>query len=454
MAYSPNFNSGVLGKVFGANGKTSIRSGWGLFYNPMEQLVLEQFGAEPPFGGSTYLPSTFFNTPFVGQNGGVNPNPFNGILSPKPGTPTDWASFRPMLLYGDFQPKMRTQYTAQYNLSIQRELARDLVLQVGYVGSQGHRLLASHDINAANPQSCLGIIALANQDASWVTDGFGTQTTCSPFAEDNSFLISPTAIAPQGGLVVPYTGKGGGNPTVIPAGTAISTVAPNGIFLAGLRPYSSPNCNPMTGGGVGSGCPVDGISALSNIFAEDTIAASSYNSFQASLEKRFSHGLQFQAAYTFSKSLDWASSFEETVNPFNYKSSRALSLFNSAQRFVINYVWDLPVRKYSGVAGKVLDDWQLSEIVQLQSGFPIRIQSQDDTELISSLFFLGANTPQLNGPLQTVNPKQIQTYNTYNYGPVSGHYYLNADQSKFTDSNLGQFSTTPRSICCGPGENQ
>ena len=52
---------------------------------------------------------------------------------------------------------MRTQYTAQYNLNIQRELAKDLMLQVGYVGSQGHRLLASHDINPSNPQTCLDI---------------------------------------------------------------------------------------------------------------------------------------------------------------------------------------------------------------------------------------------------------------------------------------------------------
>ena len=73
LAYSPNFNSGLLGKMFGSNGKTSIRTGWGLFYNPMEQLVLEQFGAEPPFGGSSYFPGTFFNTPFVQQNGTVNP---------------------------------------------------------------------------------------------------------------------------------------------------------------------------------------------------------------------------------------------------------------------------------------------------------------------------------------------------------------------------------------------
>ncbi|HTS35664.1 MAG TPA: carboxypeptidase regulatory-like domain-containing protein [Candidatus Solibacter sp.] len=439
----------------GASGRTSIRAGWGLFYNPMEQLVLEQFGAEPPFGGSTYLPSTFLNTPFVPQGGGyVAPNPFTGILSPKPGSDTDWASFRPMLLYGDFQPKMRTQYTAQYNLTIQRELAKDIVLQVGYVGSQGHRLLASHDINAANPASCLGIAALADTDPTWVTDGFGTQATCSPFAEDNSFLISPLAVAPQGGLVIPYTGNGGGNPATIPANTVIGTVAPNGIFLPGLRPYSSPNCNPYSGGGVGTGCPTDGLSVFSNVFAEDTIAASAYNSFQASVEKRFSHGLQFQAAYTLSKSLDWASSFEETVNPFNYKDSRALSLFNSKQRFVINYVWDIPVRKYNGFAGKVLDDWQFSGIIQFQSGFPIRLQTQDDTELISSLFFLGAAAPQLNGPLQIVDPKQVQTFNTYNYGEVTGHYYLNADQSKFTDPALGTFGTTPRSVCCGPGENQ
>jgi hypothetical protein len=440
LAYSPNFTSGPMAKIFGANGKTSIRTGWGLFYNPMEQLVLEQFGAEPPFGGSTFLASTFLNTPFVGQNGGINPNPFTGILNPSPGTPTDWASFRPMLLFGDFQPHMRTQYTAQYNFTIQRELARDIVLQLGYVGSQGHRLLASHDINASNPASCLGLISLANTDPSWVTDGFGTQTTCGQFAEDNSFMISPAAIAPAGGYVVPYSGNGGGNPTVIPAGTSIGSVAPSGIFLPGLRPYSAPNCNPLSGGGLGTGCPVDGIGAFSNIFAEDTIAASAYNSFQASVEKHFSHGLQFQAAYTFSKSLDWASSFEETVNPFDYKSSRALSLFNSKQRFVINYVWDIPARKYSGLAGKVLDDWQLSGIIQFQSGFPIRVQTEDDNELISSLFFLGAGAPQLNGPLQIQNPK------------TNGAFYLNPAQ--WSDPTLGQFATTPRSICCGPGENQ
>jgi hypothetical protein len=72
----------------GTSGKTSIRAGWGLFYNPIEQLVLEQFSAEPPFGGSTFPVGTQFNLPFLGQDGStVYPNPFNGILNPVRGQP-------------------------------------------------------------------------------------------------------------------------------------------------------------------------------------------------------------------------------------------------------------------------------------------------------------------------------------------------------------------------------
>ena len=181
LSYSPNFTSGFLGKVFGSNGKTSIRTGWGLFYNPMEQLVLEQFGAEPPFGSSPSFYSTFFNTPFVGQDGSVAANGFTGVLTPPKGQDPGWANYSPILMYGDFQPHLRTQYTAQYNFSIQREIAKDLLLQVNYVGSQGHRLLASHDINPGNPQTCLDLINL----------GQG----CGPTAEDNTYQFT---LDPQG----------------------------------------------------------------------------------------------------------------------------------------------------------------------------------------------------------------------------------------------------------------
>jgi hypothetical protein len=425
LAYSPNFSDGFLSKVFGSAGKTSIRTGWGLFYNPMEQLVLEQFSAEPPFGSSPGLSATLFNTPFISQGGTVTPNGFNGILDPPRGQDPGWSNYRPILLYGDFQPHLRTQYTAQYNLSIQRELAKDLLWQINYVGSQGHRLLASHDINPSNPQTCLDIIAISAANPASVQDGFGDNVDCGPYAEDAPFVVT----VPSG-----FTSSAGGG-FHLPNGQTAAGTGQTFTFV-GLRPYSSPNCVWATG----TNCPTDGTPVFTNIFAEDTIADSSYNSFQTMLEKRFSHGLQFQAAYTWSKSLDLASSFEETLNPFNFNKSRALSLFNSAQRFVINYYWELPFGRHRGWVGKVVDEWAISGITQFQSGFPIRMQTQDDTELISSLFFFGTASPQLTGKLQILDPK------------TNGAYYLNTGQ--FSDPPLGTFSTTPRTLCCGPGENQ
>jgi hypothetical protein len=399
LAYSPNFSEGFLGKLFGSNGATSIRAGWGMFYNPIEELVLAQFGAEPPFGGSSSLFNTFLNTPFVYQSGSTPaPNPFNGILTPTPGQPVDYSLFRPILLYGEFQPHLRTQYTTQYNLTIQRQLTSNTMLQLGYVGSQGHRLLASHDINPSTPQTCLDINSVL---------GAGT---CGPFTEDSEFLFPAGSLAPAGGFHLPYGPNG---PTVIPAGTSLG-----GMELVGLRPYSSPNCNPYTG----VGCPADGIPVFSDIFAEDTIASSAYNAFEAMLEKRFSHGLQFQASYTLSKSLDEGSTFEETLNPFNFKASRGLSLFNSKQRFVISYDWELPIRKRQGFMGGLTNDWAISGITQFQTGFPIRLDSEDDSELIASVFFLGTEAPSLVAPFQRLNP-----HNTLTSAPLgisSPGYYL------------------------------
>jgi outer membrane receptor protein involved in Fe transport len=423
----------------GNSGKTSIRAGWGLFYNPLEQLVLEQFSAEPPFGGSVFLVETMFNTPFYPQSGGfAYPNPFNGIQDPPRGQPVDWAAFRPALLFGEFQPHMRSQYSAQYNLSIQRELAKNLVLQVGYVGSQGHRLLASRDLNRATPQTCLDINAIANADPTAVMS-FDAEATCNQFAEDNQFQVT----VPNGfnfHLPNGQTLQGTGQP----------------IFFTGIRPYSSPNCQLDN-----TNCPPDQIPVFSNIFAQDTVANSSYNSLQVDLEKRFSNGLQLQAAYTLSKSIDLASSFEDILNPFDVRRSRALSLFDTRHRFVLSYYYELPIPKYSGVVGKLANGWAVSGITQFQAGFPIHLVSDDDNELTSSIDFSTAGVPDQLAPFHKLDPRK----NTNNYGFDPNSFTSNASDDTqppcsaaavfncFQPSLFGRYGTAPRTICCGPGFN-
>lgn len=425
VAWSPNAADGAWHSILGGPGESSIRAGYGMFYNPIEAYIFQQFSGATPFAGDTYITNTLLSTPFHDQFGNVFPNPYNGIFYPKAGQPQDFFSFEPILMYADYQPNMRTQYAEQYNLTLQRQLGTSMMVQLAYVGTQAHRLLATHEINPSMPQSCLDIITLLGPNR------------CGQYNEDNSYNFTVPAgfnfHMPNGKVV---TGAAGGTP----------------LTLVGLRPYSSPNCNSFTG----ANCPP--FPVLLNIFAQDTIANSNYNSLQAMLQKRFSKGLQLQASYTWSKSIDQASSFEDVLDPFNYRRTRADSLFNAPHRFVINYTWELPVPKYSGAAGKIVDGWSISGITTWQSGFPIRISSLADNELINSYDIETLGSPDQFKPFHVWDPK---THGGYWFDPSA--FSDNASNSSaplcsvspsfgcYDPSLLGRFGNAPRSICCGPG---
>jgi hypothetical protein len=445
LNWSPGWRDGLLAALTGGPGKTSVSMGYGIFYNPIEQLVLEQFNAEPPFGGSASVPFSFLQTPFVAQSGSVSPNPFTGVLNPPRGQPLDWSRFLGTVYFGDFQPHMRPQYSDQYNFTIKRELPGNILVQVGYVGSQGHRLLAIYEVNETNPNTCLEMNAIV---------GTGT---CGTAGED---LVYNIMLPPNASIDLPYFNPGGPTatgpntpclPVHTPAGCHFTntTGAPIPITLSGLRFYSSPTCNPLSGWGCNPNTP-----PISGIFAEDTVAKSNYNSLQAMFEKRFSHGLQFQASYTFSKTLDNASSFEDALNPFNFNATYGLSKYDSRHRFVFNFVWDLPVPKYAGFKGKLLDGWEMSGIESLQSGFPIRIQSQADNELLDSQFnFEAPGEPNLVGPFKTHDPRidgfvfNPSLFDNNPYDPSTG------PKTDLNAVTLGMIGNSPRSLCCGPGLN-
>jgi hypothetical protein len=449
LAWSPGWTDGWLKKLSGGPGKSTIRGGFGLFYNPIEQLVLEQFSAEPPFGVSAFASSPLFNTPFVLQNGAQLPNNSTGIINQSPKTPcfnsagpngcVDWSLFRTDLLFGEFQPNLRSQYADQYNLTIERQLTSTMLLRVAYVGTQGHRLLSSRDLNYGNPQTCNDINSFNIPNLS-----------CGTFNSDNSFSFNVPAgatfhlpYAPGPTANSPNIPCPSGNPNN-PAGcTIVGAAGGTPVQLVGLRPYSSPNCTP-TGPNIGNGCPADGTPIFSNIFAEDTNANSNYNGLQVSLEKNYSHGLLFQGSYTFSKAIDQGASFENELNPINPRATRGISLLSAKHRFVFSPVWELPIPKKQGFAGKVSNGWQVSAIVTYQSGFPIRIQDQNDSELQSSIFFESTNTPFQTGPTKFLNPK---TNNGLWFDPST---FCDPVVSTSCPQSLGTFGNTPHALCCGP----
>jgi hypothetical protein len=126
---------------------------------------------------------------------------------------------------------------------------------------------------------------------------------------------------------------------------------------------------------------------------------------------------------------------------------------------VLSYFWELPVRKFSGFAGKVLDNWAISQITTFQSGFPIHIESFDDTELTASVAgFASAGEPDLIAPFRKLDPHK--TANNLGFDPNSfttnGTDNVNSPSCStqvvfgcFRQSLLGRFGNSPRTICCG-----
>jgi hypothetical protein len=396
----------------GSSGKTSIRAGFGISYNPIEQLVYKQFNGAPPFGAAPFISNILFNTPFEFQDGSTAINPFPVNNSPPRFQPVDWSIFRPTFAFGQQLPHQHSQYAEQYNFTIQRQLAKDIVVQIGYVGSEGHHLNINHDLNYGLAQTCLDLNQIPGQ-------------SCGPFGADRRFHI------PAGGIPAGVT-------LHLPYGTVPSVTGPNTtpIVLVGLRPYSSPSCEPTTG----VGCPTDNVPVFGSLYPASNMGNSNYNSLQISVEKRASHGLQFLAAYTFSKSFDYGSSFEDTINPIDFRKGYALSQFDARHRLVFSYVWHLPVPQLNGAVGKLAGGWSVSGITTFQSGFPIRITSNADLELQNSFAFLTAGEPNIVAAFRKLDPRR------------PGHYAF--DPASFAQpAQLGVIGDSPRTVCCGPGIN-
>ena len=192
-----------------------------------------------------------------------------------------------------------------------------------------------------------------------------------------------------------------------------------------------------------------------------SIADSSYNALETSLQKRFSHGVTFLASYTFSKSIDDASSFNMTgsaakpvagendlaQNPFNLAAERGRSLFDARHRFVLSYQWELPFWKHpQGWYQQALGGWQLNGITTLMTGTPFTVFDSHDVSV-------QGGAPEITG-FSANRPNLVPGQNP-NSGPHSPNAWLNASafQPIIQDPNspVQQFGTAGRNIAEGPG---
>ena len=118
---------------------------------------------------------------------------------------------------------------------------------------------------------------------------------------------------------------------------------------------------------------------IGQIGVQKTDFSSNYNSLQASLTRRFSNGLGFQIAYTWSRNFDYTSNLENSAfngpgfNNFDVAQNYGPSANDAPQRLVANFIYTLPFYRYGHHWRALTDGWNLSGIATFQSGFPVEV---------------------------------------------------------------------------------
>ena len=195
---------------------------------------------------------------------------------------------------------------------------------------------------------------------------------------------------------------------------------------------------------------------LDNWFETTSTAFSNYHSLLGRLEKRFSGGMTFINAFTWSKAISDAQPFgggdNDTGNRiqdiYNKKADKGLAPYNHKFRFVSSFIYELPMGKgkrlggnASGVVEHLIGGWQLNGIVSLQSGFPITIIRSGDP--------LGIGTDGAVRPDQICDPKLPESERTRN--PVNGSVtFFNGNCFA---APADRFGNAGRATVVGPGSN-
>ena len=328
VAYSPDqTRDTLLGKIFGGPGNTSIRAGFGLYYEAIEALSLGILAGNAPFGITYSSPAPpLFATPFITASSGTfQGQPFPATLATGQASVTNtnstinWAQYEPISGIPAYAATNRIPYVEEYMLSLQRQLGPKTVFSASYVGNQGHRLLVLVEANPGNPALCLSL-----SQPSQVAPG---SPTCGPFGENNVFTTAA------------------------------------GQVINGTRGPLGPNFG-------------------SNTY-QATIGKSNYNALQLSLHHS-SGQLDLSVGYTYGKSLDDSSNLGEEINPINSNLSYGLSSFDLRHNFVASYNYKLPLDGLLRTSNRWTQGWAISGIAHVSTGFPVTLYSYGDNSLLGA----------------------------------------------------------------------
>jgi hypothetical protein len=422
LAYSPGFDKGWLHGLFGGPGKSSVRMGYGLYFDHFGEGIVNTFDRNGSFGLTTYETNPYgvqdvdcafrfsgLNSlpqgQYCGQQmNGVAPGPFP--VTPPLGinAPGGFA------IYWGMDDKLKTPYSHVFNFSFTRDLGHNFSLEASYVGRLGRHLLQETDL--ALPEDIV--------DPKTHQDYFSAATTLSKLANANTPVtaVSPANVGTYWEDLFPaaagdassqlYQCGSYGDTSISGPVTATQAMYDSfacnvGDEIVALQYADTPTFDP-TGATCFPACStLPGQTAptpynffmpqFSSLWGWRTSGNSSYNAMNITLRHILSRGIQFDVNYTFAKSIDVGSNAErvnvfdtvggfssQVINSWQPNQLRAVSDFDMRHQLNSNWVIDLPfgrgrayVNGINRAADAIIGGWSLTGLFHWASGLPFSI---------------------------------------------------------------------------------
>ena len=383
VAFSPTAASGFWRRFFGGGGTSSIRAGYGIYYDHYGEGIVNLFDQYGSFGLNESITNpTNLLTPdtsprFTGIHDlpDITGTPESTMTYPSlaPNNPL-WTGFE--ITHG-LDDHMKTPYSHVVNFSIQRDLHSQFILEIAYIGRFGRHQLQQIDLaqplDLADPKSGQDYYSAATQLSKQKYAGV-TSVAAIPYFED---MFPDAASGGQSATQNIY------NQVWFPGNETGS------LYLLDIL------CTPGCGGSPNRFWPRQ----YASMYAWSSIGSSNYNASQITLRRRMSRGVQLKVSYTFSKSLDMGSDSERTIfssstgtsagssfgailNAWKPRLNYAVSDFDVRHLITGDWVAELPVGSGKSLLGgtsralnDVVGNWQLSGVARWTSGLPFSVIS-------------------------------------------------------------------------------
>ncbi len=451
LAWTPNpGNNPWLKRLFGEGGQTVLRGGYSIAY------IREGFNAfhsmwglnQGPTVTLSVNPNQLNTAAFVGPNNFRGPGSVLFRDATLPSVPLPQAQF-PLASpfgtsYNEWDPNLRMGYTQSWTFGWQRELTRDMAMEVRYVGNHGTSLWRQVNLNEVNifENGFLNEFKIAQENlrlarvANPASNNFGPQAA-----------VAGTRPIPVIAAGLNTTNDAAFAATVTRglAGSLANTIATNNASMTRLMNAGLVSFTTLSNGTrVSNHFFLNPIAGAGGSFLVTNGGHTTYNALQVELRRRMSKGLLIDGSYTWAKSITnmFASSSSVFSQPRSLRFpeyDKGLSPWDLRHAFKINGIYELPIgkgRRYlAGTPGlnKVLEGWQISGVARIQSGTSNLITSGRAT----------LNTQDSGFVLKNITRRELQKMVDIRKAPNRIVYWL---PQSFIDNTLAAFEAGGKAL--------